>query len=190
MLGHELGDLSIPLNVAPRHLYFNFTAKFLSFIQPFFHSFFHSALGRLEARCTVLVRVLVHPRTEIGVRGFGLVRRHRFFVDIIRHVRREVAKSNHRRTCCGGAGHHRRTCCGGVEQSWLRRMRHESFGGNLRASAAAWMSFRLSSIPCMHRKLVRSCPFTEFAGPAGVGANAAHSERTPPAALGAILRRG
>ena len=50
--------------------------------------------------------------------------------------------------------------------------------GNRRASAAAWMSFRLTSIPCMHRTLVRSCPFTEFAGSAGVGANAAHSERT------------
>ena len=33
----------------------------------------------------------------------------------------------------------------------------------------------------MHRTLVRSCPFTEFAGPAGVGANAAHSERAAEA---------
>ena len=29
----------------------------------------------------------------------------------------------------------------------------------------------------MHRRLVRSCPFTDFTGPAEVGANAAHSER-------------
>ena len=29
----------------------------------------------------------------------------------------------------------------------------------------------------MHRTLFRFCPFTEFSGPAGVGANAAHSER-------------
>ena len=57
--------------------YFNFTAKFLLFIQPFIHSVFRSAFGRLEARFAVLVRVLVHPRTEVGVRGFGLVRRHR-----------------------------------------------------------------------------------------------------------------
>ena len=59
-----------------------------------------------------------------------------YVVAILSHVRREVAKSNHRRACCGGAG-----------QSWLRHMRHESLGGNRRALAAAWMSFRLPSIP-------------------------------------------
>jgi len=33
----------------------------------------------------------------------------------------------------------------------------------------------------MHRTLVRSRPFTEFSGPAGVEANAAHSERAAEA---------
>jgi len=54
--------------------------------------------------------------------------------------------------------------CISSSSSWLRSMRHKSFGGNRRASAAALMSFRLPSIPCMHRTPVRSCPFTEFAG--------------------------
>jgi len=104
--------------------------------------------------------------------------------DYFSHVRREVAKS--------------RTIVARV-----RRMRHESFGDYRRASAAAWVSYRPPSIPC----IAHTCPFTEFSGPAGVGANAAHSERAAllvndlkqnPAvdkfnslgALEAILRRG